>query len=180
VWWPVVHHGLVNWIAGLVWEDAGRQAGHQLLHLGVLACLEDVVLHDDVVPPKLHLFFLRQEAGRQTHAQERARVGCVEEEEVRPGAKHCLADAAAVPHSSTLTMLANRPPTLAARCSTCVGFTRSNSALVDSGDSRSASLPPTNTQRSSGRGSCSLMYCTARPTRPVPPVTRMTFSAAIL
>lgn len=60
-----------------------------------------------------------------------------------------------------------------------MGFTRSNSALVDSGDSRSASLPPTNTQRSSGRGSCSLMYCTARPTRPVPPVTRMTFSAAI-
>ena len=46
---PVVHHGLVYRVGRLVGEDAGGEAGDELLHSGVVAALQDVVVHPDVV-----------------------------------------------------------------------------------------------------------------------------------
>ena len=51
----VVDHGLVDREGGFIGEDAGGEAGHQLLHAALVALLEDVVVHVHVVPPELHL-----------------------------------------------------------------------------------------------------------------------------
>lgn len=51
-------HGLINGVGGLVGEDAGGEAGHQLLDTVLLAEHHDVVLHEDILPPELHLVFL--------------------------------------------------------------------------------------------------------------------------
>ncbi len=51
-------HGLIDGVGGLIGEDAGGQAGHQLLDTILLAEHHDVVLHEDVLPPELNLVFL--------------------------------------------------------------------------------------------------------------------------
>mmetsp|Transcript_39273 Transcript_39273/g.97260 ORF Transcript_39273/g.97260 Transcript_39273/m.97260 type:complete len:202 (-) Transcript_39273:53-658(-) len=51
----VVNHLLVNRKRGLVREYAGGQTRHKLLDTSLVALLENIVVHHDVVPPKLHL-----------------------------------------------------------------------------------------------------------------------------
>lgn len=51
----VVDHGLVDGVGGLVGEDAGRQARHQLHDLKNPAALHDVVVDEDVLAEELHL-----------------------------------------------------------------------------------------------------------------------------
>ena len=46
-------HCLVNWVARLVREDAGGEAGHQLLHSKLVAHLQDVVVHLHVTPEEV-------------------------------------------------------------------------------------------------------------------------------
>lgn len=60
----VVDHCLINGVGGLVRENAGGQAGDQLLDAQVLAAYEDVVLHHDIVPPEVHFVGLRLGAAR--------------------------------------------------------------------------------------------------------------------
>ena len=48
-----MNHCLVNWVAGLVREDAGGEAGHQLLHSELVAHLQDVVVHLHVLPEEV-------------------------------------------------------------------------------------------------------------------------------
>ena len=48
-------HGLVNRVGGLVREDAGREARDELDDPVLPAGLEDVILHEDVQAPELHL-----------------------------------------------------------------------------------------------------------------------------
>jgi hypothetical protein len=50
-----VNHFLVDGERGFVREDAGGQARHQLRHPALVALLEDVIVHHDVIPPELHL-----------------------------------------------------------------------------------------------------------------------------
>lgn len=33
--WSQMHHCLINWILGVIWEDAGGQARHALFHLAI-------------------------------------------------------------------------------------------------------------------------------------------------
>ena len=47
------HHGLINGVRGLVREDSGGQARHQLLHFELTAALHDVVVHERVVAVEL-------------------------------------------------------------------------------------------------------------------------------
>jgi len=77
-------------------------------------------------------------------------------------------------HTRPRTMLAKSPPTKAARWRTCVGATRSNRAAVAAGSVRSPSFDPAKTKVQPGIGSAATTSSTARPTRPVPPVTRTT------
>lgn len=51
-----MQHGLVNGVAGLVREDAGRQTGHQLLDPKLMGQRHHVVLHPDILAPKLNWF----------------------------------------------------------------------------------------------------------------------------
>lgn len=51
----VVDHGLVDGVGGLVGEDAGGEARHQLLHLVDAAALHHVVVDQDVLAEKFHL-----------------------------------------------------------------------------------------------------------------------------
>lgn len=74
VWWSVVDHGLINGVGRLVREDAGGQARHQLLHTKLLAQLEDVLLHRDVV------------------CGSRATAGGVEGAQVSGRGRHCWVD----------------------------------------------------------------------------------------
>ena len=53
---PVMQHGLVYGVAGLVREDAGRQTGHQLLDPKLMGQSHHVVLHPDVLAPELNWF----------------------------------------------------------------------------------------------------------------------------
>ena len=53
MWRSVVDHCLVNWIARLVWEDAGGEAGHQLFYSKLVAHLQDVVVHLHVLPEEV-------------------------------------------------------------------------------------------------------------------------------
>ena len=53
MWWPVVDHRLVDGVGGLVGEDAGGEAGHQLLHAKLVAHLQDVVVHLHVLPEEV-------------------------------------------------------------------------------------------------------------------------------
>ena len=53
MWRSVVDHCLVNWVARLVREDAGGEAGHQLLHSKLVAHLQDVVVHLHVLPEEV-------------------------------------------------------------------------------------------------------------------------------
>ena len=76
-------------------------------------------------------------------------------------------------------MLANRPATAAARCSTCVGLTSSNRRATAPALVRSPSLLPTNTQRQPGTGWAATKLSTALPTMPDPPVTRTTHSSGV-
>ena len=46
-------HCLVNWVARLVREDAGGEAGHQLFHSKLVAHLQDVVVHLHVLPEEV-------------------------------------------------------------------------------------------------------------------------------
>lgn len=55
----VVDHRLVNRVRGLVRENAGGQAGHQLGDLVLVAKHHDIVLHQDVLTPELHFVLLR-------------------------------------------------------------------------------------------------------------------------
>mmetsp|Transcript_46125 Transcript_46125/g.113166 ORF Transcript_46125/g.113166 Transcript_46125/m.113166 type:complete len:201 (+) Transcript_46125:702-1304(+) len=89
--------------------------------------------------------------------------------------------------STLWRMLRNRPPTMAARCTTCVGCSAANSALVAAASARSASFDDTNTHlaptasitsRASSPAAASPSPSSApsaarmpRPTRPLPPVT---------
>lgn len=52
---PVVDHGLIDGVGGLVGEDARRQARHQLHDLEDPAALHDVVVDEDVLAEELHL-----------------------------------------------------------------------------------------------------------------------------
>uniref|UniRef100_A0A6B0TV26 Putative secreted protein n=1 Tax=Ixodes ricinus TaxID=34613 RepID=A0A6B0TV26_IXORI len=65
---------------------------------------------------------------------------------------------------------------MAAKWITCVGLCFANKASVSCLFVRSASLDETKTHFSSGRFSSHTTFSMALPTRPVPPVTRMTFS----
>jgi hypothetical protein len=51
-----MQHGLVNGVAGLVREDAGRQTGHQLLDPKLMGQRHHIVLHPDVLAPELNWF----------------------------------------------------------------------------------------------------------------------------
>ena len=53
MWWPVVDHRLVDWVGRLVGEDAGGEAGDQLLHAKLVAHLQDVVVHLHVLPEEV-------------------------------------------------------------------------------------------------------------------------------
>ena len=53
MWWPVVDHRLVDGVGRLVGEDAGGEAGHQLLHAKLVAHLQDVVVHLHVLPEEV-------------------------------------------------------------------------------------------------------------------------------
>lgn len=60
---PVVDHGLVDGIGGLVREDAGGQARDHLGDLGLVGTPQDVVVHLDVVPEEAHgVFHVLEEA----------------------------------------------------------------------------------------------------------------------
>ena len=48
-----MNHCLVDWVARLVWEDAGGEAGDQLLHSKLVAHLQDVVVHLHVLPEEV-------------------------------------------------------------------------------------------------------------------------------
>ena len=48
-----MNHCLVNWVAGLVREDTGGEAGHQLLHSKLVAHLQNVVVHLHVLPEEV-------------------------------------------------------------------------------------------------------------------------------
>ena len=58
VWRAVVDHGFVYGVRRLVGKDAGRQAADQLLHLPDATALHHVVVHQDVLPVELDLFFV--------------------------------------------------------------------------------------------------------------------------
>ena len=49
-----MHHSLIDGIGGLVWEDAGGQAGYQLLDPELMGQCHYIVLHENIGPPKLH------------------------------------------------------------------------------------------------------------------------------
>jgi len=51
---PVVDHGLVDGVGGLVREDAGGEAGDHLGDLVLVGAPEDVVVHFNVVPEEAH------------------------------------------------------------------------------------------------------------------------------
>ncbi len=51
-----MQHGLVDGVAGLVREDAGRQTGHQLHHRKLMGLRHHIVLHPDVLAPELYRF----------------------------------------------------------------------------------------------------------------------------
>mmetsp|Transcript_11598 Transcript_11598/g.41722 ORF Transcript_11598/g.41722 Transcript_11598/m.41722 type:complete len:247 (-) Transcript_11598:200-940(-) len=51
----VVDHRLVDRERRLVRENARAEARHELFYVSLVALLEDVVVHDDVVPPELYL-----------------------------------------------------------------------------------------------------------------------------
>ena len=46
-------HRLVDWVGRLVGEDAGGEAGDQLLHAKLVAHLQDVVVHLHVLPEEV-------------------------------------------------------------------------------------------------------------------------------
>ena len=48
-----MNHCLVDWVARLIWEDAGGEAGDQLLHSKLVAHLQDVVVHLHVLPEEV-------------------------------------------------------------------------------------------------------------------------------
>lgn len=54
---PIVDHGLINGIGGLVREDAGGQTRDHLGDLGLVGTSQDVVIHLDVVPEEAHRVF---------------------------------------------------------------------------------------------------------------------------
>lgn len=53
--WPIVDHGLIDGIGGLVREDAGGEAGDHLLHPHLVGRVQDVVVDVDVCPPKIQV-----------------------------------------------------------------------------------------------------------------------------
>ena len=48
-----MNHRLVDRVARLIWEDAGGEAGDQLLHSKLVAHLQDVVVHLHVLPEEV-------------------------------------------------------------------------------------------------------------------------------
>ena len=49
------YHGLINGVGGLVGEDAGGEAGDDLLHAELVARVQDVIGHEDVVAKEVQV-----------------------------------------------------------------------------------------------------------------------------
>jgi len=73
---PIMNHALINRVRRLIREHTRRQAGHQLLHLEVLARLHDIIVDQNILPVELHflLHVAKQppHQGRQVNDHRRA------------------------------------------------------------------------------------------------------------
>lgn len=59
MWGPIVHHCLIDGIAGFVRKDAGGQAGHNFRAALLMCCLQHIIVYQQIVPlPKQRDHFI--------------------------------------------------------------------------------------------------------------------------
>ena len=51
----IMHHGLINRVGCLIWKNAGGQAGYDLLHSRLKACLENVVIDEHILSEEIKI-----------------------------------------------------------------------------------------------------------------------------